>query len=468
MSFASGFFLTLATATPPFVREHAPTNWPIERIIENLEARLTEDPNDAEVHYNLGRAHAFAFALERPSLFVVGGNVRLFVKDLHDQPERAPFTEDPPWIKPEDSITHLSKGIEHLRRASEVVDERPATNARRALTLAWLLETGAHLADRVDSNSVLRVRAEPLTVQEREKTLVAIERLGDATAKDDRPRQFLLHPSILERALTLLYTQTASSNSHRQRAVCEILQQYWLERAIAEYWRTLQLSFDMAGGKTTRPEWGTRAIAAEASNGYRRLVEARGVRESERERLAEVRRIQEQLDALPSPSWITPIVISLDPHRGPNDLVRLERTAQFDLDGDGNAESWPWLAPNAGWLVWDPMRESNITSGRQLFGSASAWLLFDDGYRVLDALDDDRDQRLSGVELCGLAVWFDRDSNGVSDRTEVIPAEELGIVGLSTRPTQWIDGSPANECGLELADGRVLPTYDWVLSSIAE
>ena len=139
----------------------------------------------------------------------------------------------------------------------------------------------------------------------------------------------------------------------------------------------------------------------------------------------------------------------------------------FDLDGDGIDELWPWLTPDAGWLVWDPENRGEITSGRQLFGSASAWLFFSDGYRVLDALDDDRDGELRGRELAGIRVWFDRDTDGVSDHGEVVSVEDLGIVALATQSTLTLGRSPANLCGAELADGRVLPTYDWVLESLA-
>ena len=45
-----------------------------------------------------------------------------------------------------------------------------------------------------------------------------------------------------------------------------------------------------------------------------------------------------------------------------------------------------------------------------------------------------------------------------------MPVEELGIVALATAASERIDRSLANPCGLELADGRVLPSYDWVLA----
>jgi hypothetical protein len=61
-------------------------------------------------------------------------------------------------------------------------------------------------------------------------------------------------------------------------------------------------------------------------------------------------------------------------------------------------------------------------------------------------------------------VWFDRDTDGVSDPGEVVPAPALGIVALATDATEHIGASLGNPCGVELADGRVLPTYNWVLS----
>ena len=80
----------------------------------------------------------------------------------------------------------------------------------------------------------------------------------------------------------------------------------------------------------------------------------------------------------------------------------------------------------------------------------------------MDVLDDDRDGQLAGSELAGLAVWFDRNANGISESGDVIPIESLGIASLATRATSTEDGSPANRSGLSMSDGRVLPTYDWI------
>ncbi|MBT3202234.1 MAG: hypothetical protein HN350_20220, partial [Phycisphaerales bacterium] len=49
---------------------------------------------------------------------------------------------------------------------------------------------------------------------------------------------------------------------------------------------------------------------------------------------------------------------------------------RFDLDGDGRAQSWPWVKPTTGILVWDPSGQGRITSGQQLFGSVTIWMFF--------------------------------------------------------------------------------------------
>ncbi|HEX5000117.1 MAG TPA: hypothetical protein VFY29_17990 [Terriglobia bacterium] len=87
-------------------------------------------------------------------------------------------------------------------------------------------------------------------------------------------------------------------------------------------------------------------------------------------------------------------------------------------------------------------------------------MFWPDGYRALDALIDNRDGELRGNELRGLAVWFDRNQNGVSDPREVVPIEKTGIAAISARATTRVGDSPTNERGLELTGGRRLPTCD--------
>src|SRR5207248_5903091 len=102
---------------------------------------------------------------------------------------------------------------------------------------------------------------------------------------------------------------------------------------------------------------------------------------------------------------ITPIIF---PARSPQPLKRLldeRKQVDFDLAGDGVARKWPWVQSDTCLLVWDPQHTGQVRDGRQLFGSATWWIFWDDGYQPLAALDNDGDGWLSGNELAGLAVW---------------------------------------------------------------
>jgi hypothetical protein len=112
---------------------------------------------------------------------------------------------------------------------------------------------------------------------------------------------------------------------------------------------------------------------------------------------------------------ITPIIFSVQKHASVLDLLAPDTHVTFDLDGTVRDARWSWTKPDTGLLVWDPQNKGEITSGRQLFGTATWWLLFPNGYAALDALDDDRDGVLSGSELRGVGVWFDKNGNGRSD-----------------------------------------------------
>jgi hypothetical protein len=122
--------------------------------------------------------------------------------------------------------------------------------------------------------------------------------------------------------------------------------------------------------------------------------------------------------------------------------------------------------PGTGFLVWDPLNKGEITSGRQLFGTATWWLLFPDGYAALSALDDSRDGSLSGPELKGISVWFDKNANGRSEPGEVQPVASFGVQAIRTRPTGSDHGMLMNANGLVLKNGAAIPTYDWLVSPV--
>jgi hypothetical protein len=461
----------IAAAWSP-IREVGPTEWPLERMVANLEARLTEAPDDIQARYNLGRAHAFAFALERSTLWAFPRDDVRYVKDWRDQEKRGSQLSLPP-LTPEQRLVHLTEGVRQLSRVCSMAGDSGYRKGEPHLTFAWLLETGATFAGQVDTPGLLGAQATPLSEPDEAQLRGWIAELGaSAAATAEAARQGLSAPENLTRALPLLYEQRASTDERRRMAVLALLERAWIERAIVEYAHALELSFPVEASGESLPsrdeEERRHMVSYEAIEGSRRLITKRGVQGPVEERLlADLATKQQQLDELPLASWITPMIVAVEHCKALDELLAPGVLVPFDLDGDGLVEPWPWVAPSTGFLVWDPEHRGEITSGLQLFGSASGWLFFPDGYHVLDALDDDRDQRLTGSELAGIAVWFDRDTDGVSDEGEVLAVEDLGIVALATDATERIGPSLGNPCGLELADGTVLPTYDWVLERVA-
>jgi hypothetical protein len=102
----------------------------------------------------------------------------------------------------------------------------------------------------------------------------------------------------------------------------------------------------------------------------------------------------------------------------------------------------------------------------QLFGGVTFWMFWDNGYQALAALDNSGDSKLSGDELMGLAIWHDRNTNGISEPGEVKPLAEYGITSISCRwerDTSHPDGIAYSPEGITFRDGTTRPTYDIVL-----
>lgn len=158
---------------------------------------------------------------------------------------------------------------------------------------------------------------------------------------------------------------------------------------------------------------------------------------------------------------VTPLILSLSRIESVTQLVS-EQAVEFDFDADGRPESRQWLQPTAGLLVWQGEGSTDITSGTQLFGNCSFNMLWRDGFAPLRALDDNGDGWLRGDELRGMAVWFDRDSNGQSSSDEIVGLETSGIVGLATQPTGMDDDTLVHDAGVEFSNGEHLPLWDWL------
>ena len=163
---------------------------------------------------------------------------------------------------------------------------------------------------------------------------------------------------------------------------------------------------------------------------------------------------------------ITPIIFCLTKSNGLADLLDPGKTVRFDLDGTGAPQRYSWVRPDTAFLVWQPDPSRKVRSGRQLFGSATWWLMPSNGYAAMSLLDDNQDGWLTRQELLGLAYWQDGNQNGVAEANEVRPLSRAGIVGFRTTFSGRIGESFVSAQGLKLLGGRVLPTYDWVTRSL--
>ncbi|MFZ4508866.1 MAG: hypothetical protein ACOYON_14340 [Fimbriimonas sp.] len=163
---------------------------------------------------------------------------------------------------------------------------------------------------------------------------------------------------------------------------------------------------------------------------------------------------------------ITPIIFNLSRAASLGELLDPSRVVKFDLAGNWSTQFYRWVKPETSFLVWQPDPSQPIRSGRQLFGSATWYLMPGNGYAALSILDDNGDGWLKGAELKGLALWRDANQNGIAEQTEVVSIEWTPIRGLKTTFNRRQGLSYVSDAGLLLANGRSLPTYDWVTQAV--
>lgn len=466
----SAFVVMLAVAlfyTSAAARWVLPRNVAVDRLIANITQFTKEHPDDANGHYTLGRVHSLAFTRKADAVPCFGTRRGEQLPRLYDDgtPKAGPRDdrfgrgEEPRELAEDELIEHLQRGLLAFERALELDDK----TALHHISYAFVLERGAGFAGRVDTLPGLDADA-PIPDAQLERLTEAVEQLADDAQRDAAIEQLR---EAGETGYIVAFRNRDHESEDASDALHTLLQTHWRLAAEQSYLRAFRLTLqdDL---RYTGPVFGGPSdfVSHEAGEGYLRLVEQRGEHKADAPNVSEVREGIERVRETHRPNAVTPIIFSLSPSDSLDELLAPETHVQFDLDGTGRGMTWPWVKPTTGILVWDPDGTGEITSGRQLFGSVSWWMFFQDGYRALDALDDNRDGWLTGDELAGLAVWFDLNSDGVSSSHEVVPVQSLGITAIATRPTGHDGISPMHEAGLILADGTTLPTYDWITEPV--
>jgi len=402
--FTTAALLGLALASPASALFAPAPSVPTDRLITNISAYIEENPEEAQGYYLLARVHYMAFVNR---LDHVRSNDPGSAKKL-------PRLVDPrQYGKAEGEKIKEEKAIEHARAALQLFSkamELDKDNALYHLGLASFYEQSSPLAKEIAPNP-----------------------------KPAPPAPGVDPPKLVPESELFI-----------KEAAAAYLSAYKLDREAA-----------LAKDSVFLPFY---PVAYEAGKAYLRLIDQHDIKPEDDKTVGQIKADLAAIDG--KPKAITPIVFRIegDSPRSLNDLIAQDKTVKFDLDADGVAEQRPWVNPDTAILVWDPDNTGRITSGEQLFGNMTFRMLFADGYCALDSLDDNRDGHLVSKELKGLALWHDRNVNGISEPGEVTPLGDTPVRAIATGATGKVSGlHPMNTSGITLDDGTTRPTWDWII-----
>jgi hypothetical protein len=417
---------------------------PVGRIIPNAEAYVKENPKDAHGYYVLARIHYLAFVNKATQVSVF-----------------TDFKEYPPKVAENWQLP------DYLYRARTEYAQKLAAE-----------ELGYNSASSIPNDKreayyqLFSQKEKELIVQKWQPEEISQNKLTEhlTAAIDNFKKAIELEPKngLYYLGLASLYEQYVDYVKEIDLKILpDAFRAIILQQACQIYYTSYQLSINDNLKLKNLPLEGLNSLTGyEAGKAYIRLVEADKTAAQDQKNKSEVlKKNIEKLDKLPR-IGVTPIIFSLQTNDSAKELLSRDSQINFDLDGNGITELWPWVKPTTGILVWNEDGKNSITSGRQMFGSVTWWLFFNDGYHALDCLDDNRDGALTVSELKGISVWFDINSNGQSEPSEIKSLDELGIVSISVKSTGTENGWPANKTGMKLKTGQNIATYDWIAKPV--
>jgi hypothetical protein len=144
----------------------------------------------------------------------------------------------------------------------------------------------------------------------------------------------------------------------------------------------------------------------------------------------------------------SPLVFNLD---AGETIQFLNKGVPFDLDGHGS-HPLDWVSPKHPFLVLDRNHNGIVDDGTELFGTATplgTGQTAPDGFAALAQYDTNGDMRIDEKDAIfnRLQLWFDKNSNGVTDPGELRLLMFSGIdaINLTTKaqPSRPLTGSQA-------------------------
>ena len=109
----------------------------------------------------------------------------------------------------------------------------------------------------------------------------------------------------------------------------------------------------------------------------------------------------------------------------------------FDLAAEGVSAQVPWPTSDTdGWLVLDRNKDGTINDGRELFGTSSVLITgrkAANGFVALQELDSDGDGAFTAADpmFSEVAVWIDRNRDGISQPDELLSLQTVGLLSIS-------------------------------------
>lgn len=120
----------------------------------------------------------------------------------------------------------------------------------------------------------------------------------------------------------------------------------------------------------------------------------------------------------------------------------------IDFFNNGFEIAMEWVGPNDGLLV-APKADGSVDA-TCLFGTNGG---YDNGFEKLSMWDANKNGKIEGDELNTLAVWQDKNQNGIVDKGEMTMLKDAGITSISTAYKNFVGSFARN--------GKTYKMWDW-------